>query len=386
MLEAADAGRTVLTPNTELAAALFDAVERAHRDAGRDVWPTPRVRDFGGWLKEQHVRRAARRLATPRCLSDVEERELWREAVLESESSEQFLEPSGAARAARRARRAVHEYGIPMERRRRARLRGIAGISGLERALRRALPGASTASVPIELLDRGTSSALGGAAEPLAWIESPALAAGRSALAASAKPAMPLQPSRSDAARRMPAVLEARLARRGARSDRRLGDRQSAGDAEFRAWICVPDLAARRAELVDAFDAALAPQRFALAASRPAGAPYAVAGGTPLADYAPVRARSDFLSRRARSGFLRADSARCCDRRSCRHRPAEAGAAALLDVQPCAARCARARRRSASGWRSRSASRAHVARPVAALRRLHDAPRCARRRCAAIIP
>jgi hypothetical protein len=64
---------------------------------------------------------------------------------------------------------------------------------------------------------------------------------------------------------------------------------------DFRAWICVPDLAQRRSELVDAFDAALAPHRFGLYEGG-AGAPYAVAGGTPLADYAPVRAALELLS------------------------------------------------------------------------------------------
>jgi hypothetical protein len=82
LIEAANAGRTVLTPNTELAAALFDAVERAHRDSGRDIWPTPRVRDFGSWLKEQHIKHQLADSSTPRCLSDVEERELWRRVVL----------------------------------------------------------------------------------------------------------------------------------------------------------------------------------------------------------------------------------------------------------------------------------------------------------------
>ena len=84
LIEAADARRTVLTPSAELAAALFDAVERAYRESGREVWPTPRVRDFGGWLKEQHVRGQLGDSSTPRCLSEVEERELWRRAVLES--------------------------------------------------------------------------------------------------------------------------------------------------------------------------------------------------------------------------------------------------------------------------------------------------------------
>ena len=82
LIEAADAGRTVLTPNTELAAALFDAVERAYREAGREVWPTPRVRDFSGWLRERHVRRQLADSTTKRCLSEVEERESGRRAVL----------------------------------------------------------------------------------------------------------------------------------------------------------------------------------------------------------------------------------------------------------------------------------------------------------------
>jgi probable DNA repair protein len=63
----------------------------------------------------------------------------------------------------------------------------------------------------------------------------------------------------------------------------------------FRAWICVPDLNRRRAEVIDAFDAALAPQRFALRGDL-REAPYAVAGGTPLADYAPVRAALELLA------------------------------------------------------------------------------------------
>ena len=82
LMAAVAAGHTVLAPNTELAAALFDAVERAQLEAGRDVWPTPRVRDFGSWLREQHARAATRRMrGSPRVLGDLEERELWREVI-----------------------------------------------------------------------------------------------------------------------------------------------------------------------------------------------------------------------------------------------------------------------------------------------------------------
>jgi hypothetical protein len=86
----------VLTPNAELGAALSDAVERAHRQAGRELWPTPKILDFGTWLRAQHLERQLRDSSLPRCLSDAEERELWRGVVLESAASAQFLEPSGA--------------------------------------------------------------------------------------------------------------------------------------------------------------------------------------------------------------------------------------------------------------------------------------------------
>ena len=63
----------------------------------------------------------------------------------------------------------------------------------------------------------------------------------------------------------------------------------------FRAWICIPDLSRRRAEVMDAMDAVLAPQRFGL--SEPLDkAIYAIAGGTPLADFAPVRLALDLLA------------------------------------------------------------------------------------------
>ncbi len=64
---------------------------------------------------------------------------------------------------------------------------------------------------------------------------------------------------------------------------------------DFRAWICIPDLGLRRAEVEDAFDAVLAPRRFSLAPGE-VQSRYALAGGTPLSDYAPVRAALHALS------------------------------------------------------------------------------------------
>jgi hypothetical protein len=71
LIEAAAAGRVVLAPSTELAAALFDAVERVHRQAGHEIWPTPKILDFGTWLKAQHVERQLEDSSLPRCLSDA---------------------------------------------------------------------------------------------------------------------------------------------------------------------------------------------------------------------------------------------------------------------------------------------------------------------------
>ena len=92
-MAAAMAGHTILAPNTELAAALFDAVERFHQDAGRDVWPTPRVRDFGSWLREQHAGRQLTDAASPRALSDIDERELWRAVIDSSGMGQDLLDP-----------------------------------------------------------------------------------------------------------------------------------------------------------------------------------------------------------------------------------------------------------------------------------------------------
>jgi hypothetical protein len=113
-MTAVAAGHTILAPNAELAAALFDAVERSQQDAGRDVWPTPRVLDFGSWLRARHAEAQLSDATTPRALSDIDERELWRAVIDSSEVGQSMLEPAGAARAARRARRAVYEYGIPL--------------------------------------------------------------------------------------------------------------------------------------------------------------------------------------------------------------------------------------------------------------------------------
>jgi probable DNA repair protein len=295
LIETVDSGFTVLVPNTELAAVLTDAVERAHRNSGREIWPTPRIRDFAGWLKDRYARRQLTDSTLPRCLSDVEERELWRDVVLGGDSGLRFLEPSGAARAARRARRATQEYGIPMS--------AVAADGGEDTAA--FVEWSARFSERCRDLECIAAGDLLGAAGAgihtesgleVAWIESPLWrpVARRWLERQAGAPLNPLLAAR-DSPNSTPQILHAGAPPVELASIAEWARRHLAMDDDFRAWICVPDLAVRRSELVDAFDGALAPHRFALS-ERNAGASYAVAGGTPLADYAPVRSALELLS------------------------------------------------------------------------------------------
>jgi probable DNA repair protein len=325
-MAAVTAGHTVLAPNTELAAALFDAVERAHLQAGRDVWPTPRVRDFGGWLREQHMRRQSIDSAAPRVLGDIDEGELWRTVIESSEVGQDILEPTGAARAARRARRALYEYGIP--------LRAVAGHASASEESRAFLGWNRQFDERCRALDCISGDELlreiPPPGEPLAWIESPVWRpAARQWLQRHGRMLAPPTPHTAvpGTIRRLHAASPA--AELAAIADWALAQLRSTEG--FRAWICVPDLNRRRADVVDALDAALVPQRFTLSDSS-GKPPYAVAGGTPLADFAPVRAALETLAASLGavpfekfSALLRAPELQAS--------AAEAGAAALLDLQ-----------------------------------------------------
>jgi ATP-dependent helicase/nuclease subunit B len=319
LLAAVTAGRTVLAPNTELAAALFDAVERVHRDAGDQVWPTPRVRDFSSWLREQHELRQLADLGSHRLLSEVEERELWRMVIDTAEAGRDFLDPAGAARAARRARRTLYEYAIPLHALQDAKsdeVRAFLEWNGAFEQRCRALGCISADSL---------LSALGSPKPEVDWIESPQWRpAARRWLEQHGEGLGPQAGASEDLSLFKAPSPEAELA---AAAD---WARTNLAAEDFRAWVCVPHLSRRRAEVADAFDAALAPHRFGLRGDS-AAAPYAVAGGTPLADYASVRAALDLLaassgavSFRQFSTLLRSPELQGSD--------AEAGSAARLDV------------------------------------------------------
>jgi ATP-dependent helicase/nuclease subunit B len=328
LIEAAAAGRIVLAPSAELATALVDAVERAHARAGHEIWPTPKILDFGSWLKAQHLERQLSNSSLPRCLSDAEERELWRRVVLESAASAEFLEPSGAARAARTARRATLEYGIP---------RGAINAYGTEETQAfeawrgafesrcRAL-GVIGADELLSGLERADSQQ--GA---LSWIESPLWrpVARRWLERHAGAPLLPETVS-SNGRRRAPRTMQAASPEIELATLAEWLRTSLQTDASFRAWVSLRDLAARREEVVDALDAALAPERFSLDDSE-GQAPYAVAGGTPLSDHAPVRAALELLTAASGSVPFERFSAllRAPELQASR---AEAGAAARLDI------------------------------------------------------
>ena len=319
MLAAVAAGRTVLAPNTELADALFDAVQRVHRDAGDEVWPTPKVHDYSSWLREQHGQRQLADAVAPRLLTEVEERELWRTVIDTAQIGTDFLDPAGAARAARRARRTLFEYAIPIEALDAAHSEECAAFLQWNRAFERRCRALGCVSA---------DSLLRGAGAPgvdIDWIESPQWRpAARRWLEQHGRI---LPPQRQIHAELSIVKAPSPAAELAAMAD---WARTKLAQAGFRAWIYIPDLNRRRAEVVDAFDAALAPQRYALRGAAHA-APYALAGGTPLADYAPVRAALELLAASSGnvpfvqfSALLRAPELQASD--------ADASSAARLDV------------------------------------------------------
>jgi probable DNA repair protein len=319
LLAAAAAGRTIVVPNTELAAALFCAIERAHQTAGDEIWPTPRVRDFAGWLREQYVQRQLSDSHSPRILSDVEERELWRSIIDSAELGSDMLDPAGAARAARRARRTLREYDIPLQALIEDKSEEVQALLAWDQGFEQRCRDLRCISADTLLIGMAAPQ------EAMAWIESPQWRpVARRWLQRHGEMLLP-QAVDANSLATMPAPsagaeLSAMAHWAGA----------ALADGEFRAWICVPDLNRRRAEVADALDAVLAPQRFGLR-SDAGGAPYAIAGGTPLGGYASVRAALDtlaaavgLLSFEQFSALLRAPELQASD--------SDSSAAALADV------------------------------------------------------
>jgi probable DNA repair protein len=322
VFDAANSGQTLLTPNTELAAALIDWVERRHLALGHEIWPTPRIRDFSGWLRERYAERQLLDASLPRCLSDVEERELWRSVILDSEGGAQLLEPNGAAQSARRARRTLIEYGIPLK-----QLADYATEETLAFLDWNARFEARCRALRCIAADQLLNSAP--TPPGLVWIESPIWRPVVRRWLESNAVAMLLPPRASTPALRRVVAAGSPAAELAAMAEWAAEHLRQSPD--FRAWICIPDLHLRRGEVADAFDAVLAPQRFSLTSAE-VPAPYAMAGGTPLADYPPVRTALAALA--ATSGLISFEAFSDLLRMPQLHFAAsDAAAAALVDVE-----------------------------------------------------
>jgi hypothetical protein len=258
---AALGGRTLLAPHTELSAALTEALERSYLAAGREVWPTPRVRDFRGWLRERHAELKLALGDLPRCLSDFEERELWRD-IIAADDSHAVADAGAAARIAQRARRSVIEYALPWPQ---LASQGSAETETFlewNRQFEERCRDLNCLTVDDLLARLETPGAAFPEGEAIAWLDTPSWRpAVRSWLMhhGSALPPAPI--TRSAIFKMHAASPDAEIAATADWARRRLGSID-----DFRAWVCIPDLAARRAEVVDAFDAALAQHRFAFTA------------------------------------------------------------------------------------------------------------------------
>ena len=277
------------------------------------------MRDFAGWLRELYVHRQLSDSNTPRVLSDVEERELWRAVIDTTELRHDMLDPAGAARAARRARHTLREYDIPLQ-------ALIDDKSDEVRALLAWNQGFEQRCRELRCISADTLiSGMEAPQDVISWIESPHWRpVVRRWLQRHGEMLLP-QPQDAKSLATMPAPsADAELSAMAHWAGAALADE------EFRAWICVPDLNRRRAQVADALDAILAPQRFGLR-SDSAGARYAMAGGTPLGGYASVRAALNtlaagfgLLSFTQFSALLRAPEMQATH--------GEASAAALADV------------------------------------------------------
>jgi ATP-dependent helicase/nuclease subunit B len=317
LLAAAEAGQTILAPNAELAAALFDAIERAQQEAGRELWSTPKVREFGSWAREQYALRHASEATLPRQLSDIEDRELWRQVLEASDASPELLDIGLAAPPPRRT---VMEYAIPWRRVEAEATEETGIFLKWNRAFDARCREMDCVGAEVRLQELGTPS------ETLRWIESPAWRpAARQWLKQHLRSIAP-----ESGVQARTALLHAGAPGRELAAVAGWMQERLSAEQRFRAWIFVPGLTQRRAEIEDAFDARLELRRFAtLRDSR--AARYAIAGGTPLSKYAPVRAALQLLQASIGgvtfvqfSGLLRAPELQDSER--------DASAAARIDL------------------------------------------------------
>lgn len=105
-------GGTVVTPTAQQAFQLRLAWGELQRQRG-ECWETPDAIALSGWLSREWLRAFAQDDGgkLPMLLSPLQEQVLW-ERILDESDAGSFLQPTGVARAARRAWRLLHDWNI----------------------------------------------------------------------------------------------------------------------------------------------------------------------------------------------------------------------------------------------------------------------------------
>ncbi|MGH8221303.1 MAG: PD-(D/E)XK nuclease family protein [Steroidobacteraceae bacterium] len=307
-----ETGGTVVAPTGPRAAAIEMAWARKQLESGRGAWRTPDVIAYRAWLEREAYRAADAGQPIPRPLRAAEEWLLWREATAAAAASEGLEASDGLPERLQGAARILHDWDIaPAALRASARIesRLLAAALAAVEARARDLHAVGTHRLPGLLRAWRPSRAVTFAgfversAARRALLRAGAEAAGRcrehEPSAAGAEPGEAWGLSAGDAHE------ELELAGEWCRS-------RLSGHPGARLLVIVPDLAERRAQVLQALRRALAPRELLLGEGEIAGL-VALEGGTPLAGEPIVRhalATLDFLAGRAEfeavSAWLRA--------------------------------------------------------------------------------
>ena len=280
-----EAGCVVVTPNRRLAAHLRREYDALQLQSGKPVWPTAECLPLNAFL-ERTYGELTRFAAGATLLSPQQETVLWEQVIAGSQQGEALLNPAAAARAAREAWELQHAWRIDL-----ARYRSVLNEDGAayaawaaqyERRCREHgwLDAARLADAIAAGLDRGEL-------KPRALVlygfdqVTPQSRAALYALATRGWEVTEMSPrlGAGQAVRAGYADAEAELTAVAARVRQALAAQPAA-----RIGVIVPDLAARRADVVRIFDDVLQPARVT-AASRARARPYNVSLGLPLTGY-----------------------------------------------------------------------------------------------------
>lgn len=298
-----EAGCVVVTPNRRLAAHLTREYDALQLGSGRAVWPSADCLPLNAFLERTHFE-LTRYAPDATLLSAEQELALWEQVIADSPQGKALLGPAAAARAAREAWAIEHSHRLELERYRAALDedgQAYAGWAARYRRLLRERGFLDAARLP-DAITEALAKGAGIDARPLVLYGFDEIAPqGREllyALATLGWDVVELAPQAraGNAMRTAYADTEAELAAVAGEVKRIL-----AGKPEARIGVIVPDLAARRADLVRIFDDVLDPARM-LAASRERARPYNVSLGRRLADH-PL-AHSAFLILEAARGEL----------------------------------------------------------------------------------